>query len=187
MPPRKQLTSIAGLPVNPTPEELQRVLTFGPLLAPKPQPPPSALAHMSSYICASEIFGSPIPAKELREYIRKFGWRPTLLRLATLAGALANDGGPESQVARRMTVDAILAQRKSVNWRWGLIADYVAANLHRPIAQEQVIYFLQALAILEGAEEGPAPGDLTLSFLPAGRERPSVWLARTGCPSADRA
>lgn len=165
-----------GLPANPTHEELTRLLTLGPLLLRKPEVPKRALEHMGSYIGVSQILGNPLPVSALQEHVSKIGWRPLLLRLASLAAILANDPDRDETI-RRVIVQPILTRGTGLDWRWGLIADYVKAHSARPILHEQVIYLLESLAIVEGADGGPEPSDLQLAWLLlAANDHLSGWL-----------
>lgn len=179
-------SSIAGLPTNPTPEQLRYFLTLGPFLKANERPTANrGMSHMSSYIGASQILRAPLPAIALREHIQKLGWRPLLFRLAMLGAVLANDpAGQNSEFIRTSVNEPILNRGKTIHdWRWGLVADYVAANAGRPIVHEQVIYFLQALCILEGAEDGPEPTDLQVAWLClAANDHLSGWLEADSRP-----
>lgn len=114
--------------------------------------------------------GQPFPSHRLIEAFQAYSWRDVLLRVSLLAAVLANksadDAGPGAEQIVRAPLEAY---RNNVNPIWARIAEYVHDNPRRPVAHEQVIYLLAAMAILYGRDEGPepAPEHFAVLFLAA--------------------
>jgi len=126
---------------------------------------PDEKHNIVSYITLSEATGGRLTPGRLRDYMGRLSWEKTFLSLAVLAGSLANiryDKG-ENFASRIRT--SLERQRFHLDPDMKRIGDVVAANPTRPIAHEQVIYFLQAMAILHGRADGPEPTNEQLGFL----------------------
>lgn len=106
-----------------------------------------------------------MPAAELIGHFRGFGWDETFMGTARLAALLSNGHGNEGGPVWAVTHGSFLPFRDSPNSGSRRIARYVAANPHRPIAHESVIYFVEAMALLYGSVGGQAPSDSALAHL----------------------
>lgn len=122
---------------------------------------------LKRYETATEVFGKPMQADELRLRVSGIGWKGSLHRLAQLAAMLEHATDEE---VRQRTVDPIL--RLTGN---GLAAHgrgYVAEHRDQMlIAHEEVILFLQHLVIMIGSEADDAPDDPELS----------LWILGANC------
>lgn len=123
-----------------------------------------AFDHMETYLCASEIFGNPAPARAIIDYVRKLHRIPAFAMLAALAATLANVS-PKSKRARALTTGALAAARHHVDPRVQRAGDFCASHPERVIAHERVIYWLQALVLVECEEGDRAPGMADLAWL----------------------
>jgi hypothetical protein len=113
----------------------------------------------------ASIFGSEIPAADLIARVRTYSWKESLIRLSHLAAIVANSsGGPSSVAVRSRTVDALLdatGYPPSVQ----RIQSFVLQNRESmAIAHEAAISYLQHLVLVEGAEDGDAPGDTEIAL-----------------------
>lgn len=121
----------------------------------------AALEHVRPVLAASLVGAPPPTPSELIEYVAKFAWDETVVRLSVLAAVVANNGGPDGKLARSLTTDLFLRSdptrmppRGRSLWNAVALLDWVP-----PAANEAAIYFLQGLALLYGPETGPAPSD----------------------------
>lgn len=123
--------------------------------------PSAALQHIQPVLAASPAGLPPPKPQELIDFVAKFSWHDTVFRLSVLASVLANQGGPNGKLARELTVDLFLRSDPAKMSKRGRVFWAYLSRLERisPIASEAAIYFLQALAILYGTDDGPAPTD----------------------------
>jgi len=121
----------------------------------------------------ADMTGAPMPAPELIRVFEGFGWDETFLRTARLAALLAN--GHETEL-RKVTHHSLTAFARDGNSYLRRVAEYVAANPRRPIANESALYFVEAMALLYGSDGGQAPSDSTLAqFLLAANDYCTGW------------
>jgi hypothetical protein len=128
------------------------------------------LAYALAYETSERIFGATLPAHELIERVRAYDWRESLIRLADLASIASHARAPgNSERIRKRTIDPLTALTGSNETL--LRNARVAVSQRRDqmvLAHEESILFLQHLVILEGATEGPAPGDPEIALWLAG-------------------
>ncbi len=169
------LLDLRNLPPDPAPEFLREVLRgnvkFVQTTA-QPRVPP----NMGAYLSWRDAFGEQFPAQRLIEAFQACSWRAVLLRVSLLGAVLANrsfDGGPDPE---RIIRAPLKRYERDLNPVWARIAEYVAANPGRPLAHEQVVYLLAAMAIVYGRDEGPEPSPehFAVMFL-AGNDHLSNW------------
>ena|SRR2546426_2712453 len=121
---------------------------------------PAALQGMHAYLTLDSLGIREATRAELLDLVRQFEWSSTFGSLATLASALAN--GPDESSIGRTQVEHVRVplqqQTHSLDYRLAAIAERLRqVPPEAPIAHEQVLYFLQALTVLEGADAGAAP------------------------------
>ncbi|AKQ68198.1 hypothetical protein A176_005110 [Myxococcus hansupus] len=137
----------------------------------------------SSYISAQSATGVPVHAHKLREFIARFSWEETFMKLAMLAGALANyrtNGGEYYSQHVYNELTKLRFSFRKIDW---LIGDHVLRNKENPVAHEQAIYFLQSLAILYGKTIGPTPSDLEVGqLLLAANDHLTSWKEEDAPP-----
>jgi hypothetical protein len=105
---------------------------------------------------------TPLEADVLIADMRRYGWRPTFFKLASLAALLANHG---IAAARTMTSDVLISLNNSDRRAEREIGEYVTANPGRSdIANEAAIYFLEAMAILYGNDTEDMPSDGLIAY-----------------------
>jgi len=117
------------------------------------------------------------PAKRLIAMVASCSWEETYLRLSRIAALLANcpDRGLDQEVRAR-TTDLLASRLASKTWEERVIAFYVRVSVPRILAHEEVVYFLQALAILYGRDNGPPPTDEQIAFwMLAGNDHCFGW------------
>src|SRR6478736_597055 len=122
------------------------------------------------------------PPQRLIAMLATCSWEETYLMLARVGALLANspDGGHGPEVRVR-TTDLLGSTLDSGDPEERVVAFYVRVNAPRVIAHEEVIYFLQALAILYGRDEGPAPTEAQLAFwMLAGNDHCFDWRHEEG-------
>src|SRR5689334_7198580 len=102
-----------------------------------------------------------VPPARLKEEVSRWGWKPSLWKLARLAATTAN--GSREQLSA-LTTDLIARFTESANEAERQIAHYVAAHKHVPMIHEGAIYFLEAMALLYGNESLDEPPDGTLAW-----------------------
>ncbi len=121
----------------------------------------AALEHVGPVLATSLVDLPPPTPSELIEYVGKFAWDETLTRLSVLASIVANGGGPAGKLARSHTTDLFLRSDPAKMPLRGRMLWNAVSSLDTvpPAANEAAIYFLQALALVYGAETGPAPSD----------------------------
>ncbi|MCB9789204.1 MAG: hypothetical protein H6744_21210 [Deltaproteobacteria bacterium] len=125
------------------------------------------MEHLSTYVTMSEIARRPVPLEMLPPLLQRHGGLQTFLALAKLAALMANSaGGPTSPAILDRT------NRELVKLRFHgdpLLHDvgeaFLAIGNSRAVAHEQAIYFLQALALVYGRDEGGPPTDDSLALM----------------------
>jgi len=117
------------------------------------------------------------PADRLIKMLGSCSWEETFLKLARIAALLANaSDGVHDTLVRSWTTDLLASTLHSEVAEERVVAFYVGLNAPRVVAHEEVIYFLQALAILYGRDIGPAPTDAQLAFwMLAGNDHCFGW------------
>lgn len=121
----------------------------------------------------ADMAGAPMSAPELIRTFERFGWDETFMRTARLAALLANGHGHE---LRKVTHESLTTLARDGNPNLRRVAEYVAANPLRPIANESALYFVEAMALLYGSEGGQAPSDSALAqFLLAANDYCTDW------------
>lgn len=103
----------------------------------------------------------PLAAEVFIAEMRRYGWRPTFFKLASLAAVLSNQN---ADAARVLTSDVLICFKNSERHAEQRVGEYVAANAGRSIANEASIYFLQAMAILYGQDTDVEPADGLLAY-----------------------
>ena len=106
------------------------------------------------------IAGLPVrTARELIDRVGEFSWHDTVIRLAVLSSALASNCGGGGALAHELLVAPLLRPDPATETpRRRVLAGYLRGlNEVPPVASEASIYFLQALALLHGRDDGPAP------------------------------
>ncbi|WP_152621943.1 hypothetical protein, partial [Archangium violaceum] len=132
--------------------------------------------YLSAYLTHAEVRGRPYSAQALREMLASFSWEKTFFQLAAIAGSLANFQLDQGSSLVRLTHDSLRRLKLHPNQQMWSIGEFVDKNPDRPLIHEQCIYFLQAMAILEGRPDGPAPSDLHMAFmLLAANDHLSFW------------
>lgn len=180
-----------SLPASPTPRQLRiasDLMRRAPLTWSRPKVEPDPMPYVSSWLSFSDVLGKAMPPRELVECIRLFNWRDTYAKLAYLAALLANGtDGLFGSAVRARTTDLLVAQRGHINPDIASIAERLNREPgRRPIAHEGVIYFLEALAILEGTEEGPCIDDATLALMMmAANDHVGQWSLESGTPKLE--
>lgn len=124
-----------------------------------------------------------MPPREIIRVIRQYNWSSTFLKLAQVAAAIAADdhiGG--SYVKSKSTEILARFQNKDPNRILRQVdieqrvSQYFLNHPNEIIFHEQLIYFMQALCILEGAEQGSEPPDEILAFYGlAANDHVHVW------------
>jgi len=114
---------------------------------------------LAAYVTMETLVGRRITSADLRSFARNHGWRQTFAVLANLAARLA--------VAPNDTRAELLASVASLsNCADPLIARAVQALSTLPglrvVAHEQLIYFLQALVLLEGGDNDIEPSEASV-------------------------
>jgi hypothetical protein len=141
----------------------------GSILAPaRVAGPPSDLNYLHPYDSSASLFGVEAVPHLLIAKIRRFSWKDSFFRLASLAASVANSDGPLSERVRKVTIDPILTDRRGPPGPF----EKARAEISRrgssiAVAHEEVISFLQHLVLLEGADDGQAPADVELT----------IWMA----------
>ncbi|HEX7670562.1 MAG TPA: hypothetical protein VF395_13300, partial [Polyangiaceae bacterium] len=117
------------------------------------------------------------PPNRLIAMVRTCGWEETFLSLARMASLLANaPGGAHDKEVRARTTGLLGSTLRSDNAEERVVAFYVLVKSPRIVAHEEVIYFLQSLAVLYGLEAGPAPSEGQLAFwMLAGNDHCFGW------------
>lgn len=156
------------LPAEPTPGQLKGILraSAGGAFFDEASEDFGDSAYIHTYMSLGDAFnGVPLAPDALRMAMRKLDWQETFKKLARLAAILANRGGPFSKQLDAYAA-ALLAGHWTVHPVEGAIVDYVRKwRGRRAIFHEKVIYFLQALALIDGGTEGTSPSDAHLAFL----------------------
>ena len=122
------------------------------------------------------------PPERLIAMLASCSWEQTYLMLARVGALLANspDGG-HGQEIRARTTDLLASTLASNDPEERVVAFYVRVNAPRIIAHEEIVYFLQALAILYGRDDGLAPTDAQLAFwMLAGNDHCFGWRQEGG-------
>jgi hypothetical protein len=165
-----------SLPDDPDPQFLKEVLR-GNVSFVTQQARPRVPPNMEAYLSWEEALGTRLPPQGFIEAFAACSWRGTLVRASLLAAILANrsaeHGGPDAEKIIRAPLNR---HRRDLNPVWARISEYVAENPERPLAHEQVIYLIAAMAVLYGRDEGPeaSPEHFALMFL-AGNDYLSAW------------
>ena len=107
----------------------------------------------------AEVAGLAMPVDELLPRIRSYSWKESLIRLADLAGVVAN-AGADSEAVRSRTIDPLLKLTGSSTGLITRIKDYVRKHRNgMDIAHEEAINYLEHLVLLEGGDDGDGPAD----------------------------
>jgi hypothetical protein len=115
---------------------------------------------MRSWIGFSAVTGRPKNAKDLRAFVGGFDWRETFVRLAHLTAS------PRSDSYSTKANDRLRFALSQCWYSWQseptperhLVADHFRFFAHDALVlHEEVVYFLQAAALMEGSENGRAP------------------------------
>ncbi len=120
--------------------------------------------HMRTFLCASEILGRPVAAKDLVAQTKSFSRVELFAKLAVLAATIGNQGSLSPE-AIRLTTDAITAYAGSLNIRQQAVAVRLQQMGERVIAHERVIYWLQCLALVTCASTGLEPSWADVAWL----------------------
>ncbi|GMV17327.1 MAG: hypothetical protein AMXMBFR56_55510 [Polyangiaceae bacterium] len=123
------------------------------------------LSDIGTFLCLSEIPGvSESPAALIRR-VSSFGWNQVVLKAARVAAVIAN--APSGALAE----DVVQLTKVPLERHWAspirdqrVVAEYVRSR-PGPIAHEAVLYFVTALALLYGADDGPMPDDEAFAYL----------------------
>jgi hypothetical protein len=129
------------------------------------------MLYSHAYATAEQIFGRSMTADELISRVRTYSWKEAFIRVALLGGLVANSSdGAFSEVVRQRTVDQIpKLTGASASTLLAHGRAYVAANRNQiALAHDEALSFLQHLILLEGADDGDAPGDPEIAFWLAG-------------------
>ncbi|MCG8416621.1 MAG: hypothetical protein MJE77_01605 [Proteobacteria bacterium] len=115
---------------------------------------------------AATVAGLAMSIDELISRIRSYSWQESFIRVADLAAVVANaDGGADSEVVRRRTLDPLMMLTGTSTTLIGRIKRYIAERRESMvIAHEEAINYLLHLVLLEGAEYGEAPADTEISL-----------------------
>jgi hypothetical protein len=115
----------------------------------------STLLTVTGRACSPEL---------LVRMARMWGWRPTLLKVSCLAVLVADDG-PRGDSTRAATIWPLAQRPVIANEVDALVVDYVRAHgSDMVVAHGEMLFFLQALALLYGTEEGREPTDRELAY-----------------------
>lgn len=126
---------------------------------------------------AASVAGLAMPTEELIPRIRSYSWKESFIRLADLAGVVAN-AGADSEAVRSRTIDPLLQLTGSSAGLIAKIKEFVRTNRNSMvIAHEEAINYLQHLVLLEGGEEGDGPADTEIGLWLLGiNDHVSDWL-----------
>lgn len=127
---------------------------------------PSSMSFVKAYFTSREVFGEAMPASFLKERIRSFGWKASVTSLARLAAFIQNPATTAEQV-RTKTVDPIheIFGNIAATPMLTRAKNFVRLNRsHIQIAHEEVLSYLQHLAVVEGGDVDEGPSDAELSF-----------------------
>lgn len=122
-------------------------------------------SNIKSYLCASEIVGSPVPLERIRHHLCGFGTIPVVARLGLLAAELSNNG-PSSDAVHALTVGA-LSNLHENSVQAATVRRFVtrALTTGRPIAHERVLLWLQGQALLHCNDSDVQPSWEQLAWL----------------------
>jgi hypothetical protein len=169
------LLDLRSLPPDPAPEFLREVLRGNVRFLQaggQPKVPP----NMGAYLSWLDGFGERFSTPRFIEAFQAYSWRSVLVRVSLLGAILANRSADGRQSAEQLIRAPLKRYERDLNPLWARIAEYVARNPGRPLAHEQVVYLLAAMAILYGREEGPEPSPEHFSVLfLAGNDHLSNW------------
>jgi hypothetical protein len=127
--------------------------------------PDVRLAHMGPFLCLQELRGNPEPPRDLINRVAFFGWNQLVLKTARIAAVMAHEpGGALAKAVVETTRVPLERLVTSPSAEKRVVATYVASH-PGPIAHEAVIYFVLALALLYGADDGPMPNDEAFAYL----------------------
>ncbi|MBL9005284.1 MAG: hypothetical protein JNJ46_13605 [Myxococcales bacterium] len=126
---------------------------------------------MKPFTSLSTIVGQPMPPGEIIRVIRQYKWSLTFVKLARIAAAISAEENLLGSFVK-LHSNQILAsfqsndpnrtsQQAAIETQ---VSTYFRQNPDSIIYHEQLIYFMQALCILEGAEHGEEPPDTLLAF-----------------------
>lgn len=126
---------------------------------------------MKAFSSLSDITGQPMPSSQIIGVIRQYKWSATFLKLAQIASAITADDDIMGSYVKSKSTEALanfqsydpnrILRQVDIEQR---VSEYFRNNPNGIIFHEQLIYFMQALCILEGAEEGSEPPDGLLAF-----------------------
>lgn len=123
------------------------------------------LSHIGPFLCLEEMRGTAEPPAQLIRRVAFFGWHQLVLKTARLAAIMANHPGsavaaPVAELTR-VPLERLVTSGSPEQCQ---VAQYVLSH-PGPIAHEAVIYFVLALALLYGADDGPMPDDVAFAYL----------------------
>jgi hypothetical protein len=195
VPPPDSGPNTVTLPRNPTDEQLRDLLSH-PLVMPgglvvgvsSGEPPADAPLRstemaVSAYSTLSTITGRASSPELLIRLAAQWGWGPTVFKLSRLACLVARDG-PLGASTRAMTIEPLLERTVVLSELETRVLDYVRAfGTRMAVAHGDVLYFLQAVALLYGADTGREPTNRELAFwmLAAGDHLPG-WQTESDPP-----
>lgn len=128
------------------------------------KPQTSPVPAVESFLTLEEAIGSRMPPEEFQKIISRYDWQGLFVELSMLASVMANSPNEINSVrVRKYTADAITSLTRTPTER--RIAEYVRAFPSRPVAHEVSIYYLQALAVMFGSDNGVIPDHSVVAYL----------------------
>lgn len=106
----------------------------------------------ATYLTLTELVGRSTPPSDLINLVRRIGWRPALARIALIAARLKQSPNEASREVLSSLAKLQHHPHPPIAYTASAAANYSGSST---LLHEQLIYFLEALVILEGAEEGP--------------------------------
>lgn len=133
--------------------------------------------YMHPWVGAQQVFGERLDPRMLIADIATFGWTHSFVALANYALLLSKHEVGTS-IINRFTGDMLRNQWESVTSSPydGQIASHFWRNPDHQVAHDEVIYFLQALVLLYGADDDRVPPDgRVLRWMLAANDYLSPW------------
>src|SRR5438876_10635390 len=124
----------------------------GVLLASARANRPVSIRDVKVFLRLSDAIRERVPGEALRAMVAKYDWRHTFSFFATVAASWAN--GEEAAVQGLVTKPLWEATSRSTDARDRAVAKLLASTPDPVIVHEELFYFLEALALLAGAEGG---------------------------------
>lgn len=126
---------------------------------------------LKPFTSLSQITGQPMPPAEIIRVIRQYSWSLTFVQLARIAAAISAEDdllGTYVKAHSTLPLAAFETNDPGRSSQQLIIEAQVSAffrnNPDALIFHEQLLYFMQAICILEGAEHGDEPPDALLAF-----------------------